>query len=834
VKRIRELININSMFQLIAIRPFAHCKSYIRKCLRSNTYYYFCDQYVFENEALHKREDGQKSVDNFFHIGGADVNITLSAIVGKNGDGKSTIVELMMRLINNFTSNVYGLMTEVNPTIRIEGVAAELYYLQNECIYRLYDEQGHGEVKLQKIAVIEENGNIRMLAHREDVDNQNQLAVHFFYTMVSNYSHYAYNIYDFRKEWVSTEERGNDENERCWLYYIFHKNDGYRTPLVLNPYRNKGNIDVNNEAYLNQQRLISLFLDAEEPRNDRPSFRNLYGKTAKYVALEVPGESKLEMKSIVEYFTACMKDELLSRAINKTKEINTAPETHHSDIEECLQLLRQIQGSWIHRNENLLRAIIEWDQKEKARRNVLNEERGFLTARSDLRRWIEVLDEVNFGAEYEEEKKRLVNGIRGYCMFNLAQLQRIGLINYVCYLMGGHDESFVPGHDAFDLTSDEIASPYEMLSLDKKCQHYIIYKIIAIFETYLEDYKRPCRMYDGSVIGENTIPNSYVSNAIVKLWDDIHDRPSHINLKLRQALYYRQHYLSEQNIDVFTEIDMHVAHEIGWIKDKLNENREQEEASRYLVMPLENLKENINDVRDLEQLPPPFYYTHIIFMKDDNPVEIMTLEMMSSGERQRLASLSGVVYHLRNINSIDEGRIQYHHVNIVLEEIELYFHPECQRMFIKELIEAIERIGLTSVRDVNILFVTHSPFILSDIPNGNVLLIDKGLPVSEDKKKQLTTFGANVYDMLKTGFFLEGPVGAFAQHVVNEVVESLRKEDPRLNQQQIKERIELIDEPVMKRLLIDEYSIKFDNSLKREYLEEELRKLDREQHHVEA
>ncbi len=141
MKRIRELININSMFQLIAIRPFAHCKSYIRKCLRSNTYYYFCDQYVFENEALYKREDGQKSVDNFFHIGGADVNITLSAIVGKNGDGKSTIVELMMRLINNFTSNVYGLMTEVNPTIRIEGVAAELDYLQNECIYRLYDEQ---------------------------------------------------------------------------------------------------------------------------------------------------------------------------------------------------------------------------------------------------------------------------------------------------------------------------------------------------------------------------------------------------------------------------------------------------------------------------------------------------------------------------------------------------------------------------------------------------------------------------------------------------------------------------------------------------------------------
>ena len=50
----------------------------------------------------------------------------------------------------------------------------------------------------------------------------------------------------------------------------------------------------------------------------------------------------------------------------------------------------------------------------------------------------------------------------------------------------------------------------------------------------------------------------------------------------------------------------------------------------------------------------------------------------------------------------------------------------------------------------------------------------------------------------------------------------------------LKERIELIDEPIMKRLLIDEYSRTYGNSLKREYLEEELRKLDREQNHVEA
>lgn len=823
------------MLQFIAIRPLTGCYRHIRKCLKEDKFYFFCDHFTISNEGvITMNADRGEQLQGFYQVSGGQTHISISAIVGKNGDGKSSIVELAMRLINNYARNVNGLITAVNPTIQIEGVAAELYYLLDSSIYRLYDRRGNGVVKLHKVAVLDGNGGVNMLVQPANVDNQNQLADQFFYTMVSNYSHYAYNIYDFRKEWASTEEYGKNDNDRCWLYYIFHKNDGYRTPLVLNPYRNKGNIDINNEAYLNQQRLISLFLDAEEPQIDRNSFRNLFGKTARYVALEDPGESKLQMKTIVEHFTACRKDELLSRSITKTKEIGEAPQNHYSEIEECLQLLRHIQGSWIHRNEVLLHAIIEWDQKEKNRRNVLNEERGFLTERSDLKRWIEVLDEVEFEGEQEAEKCRLVNGLREYSMFNLAQLQRIGLINYVCYLIGGYDESFVPGNDSFTLTPSEIASPYENLSLDKKCQHYIIYKIIAIFETYLEDYKRPCRMYDGSVIVENSVPNAYVSNAVVQLWNDIQDRPSHINLKLRQALYYRRNYLSAPNCDVFTEMDAHDGHEIGWVKDKLNENRTQAEKRKILVLPLEHLKENIDDVKDLRQLPPPFYYTHIVFTKDDNPEEIMTMGMMSSGERQRLASLSGVVYHLRNINSIDEGRIQYHHVNIVLEEIELYFHPECQRMFIKELIEAIERIGLTSVHDVHILLVTHSPFILSDIPRSNVLLLDKGLPASDDKKRQLTTFGANVYDMLKTGFFLDGPVGAFAQHVVEEVVACLRGESQRFNQQQIKERIELIDEPIMKRLLIDEYSRTFGNSLKREYLEEELRKLDREQNHVEA
>lgn len=39
---------------------------------------------------------------------------------------------------------------------------------------------------------------------------------------------------------------------------LFHKNDGYQTPLVITPYRKNGNIDSNTERTLSKERLMAL------------------------------------------------------------------------------------------------------------------------------------------------------------------------------------------------------------------------------------------------------------------------------------------------------------------------------------------------------------------------------------------------------------------------------------------------------------------------------------------------------------------------------------------------------------------------------------------------
>lgn len=197
-------------------------------------------------------------------------------------------------------------------------------------------------------------------------------------------------------------------------------------------------------------------------------------------------------------------------------------------------------------------------------------------------------------------------------------------------------------------------------------------------------------------------------------------------------------------------------------------------------------------------LPPPIFEWDILINRDG---EEFPCQYLSSGERQRLYCISSVLYNLRNLDSIAKGNLQYENVNLVFEEIELYFHPAFQQGFIKFLLEQIAALSLRHIKGINICFVTHSPFILSDIPKSNVIFLENGEPIEH---MQENSFGANIHTLLQHGFLLDGvTMGTFARDKINNLFKELNQGNVT---DEMYQEILLVGEPYIRGQLLKLYN----------------------------
>ncbi len=295
---------------------------------------------------------------------------------------------------------------------------------------------------------------------------------------------------------------------------------------------------------------------------------------------------------------------------------------------------------------------------------------------------------------------------------------------------------------------------------------------------------------------------------------------SHITFKLKQTLNYIR--FSKNNIPI----------------------KKQRVPLKIISDYISNIKKNKNysKINTIELIPPPFFNTDIILNSDKN--EKIEFKTLSSGEKQKIYSISSILYHLSNLDSVKNTRTKtaYTNVNIVLEEIELYFHPEMQRNFINDILDSISGIELYKIKAINFCFVSHSPFILSDIPKENIMFLENvdnnAVQILDDK----STFGANIHDLLKDGFFMKkGAIGEFAKNRITKTIQWLnliRDENEKSIKNDfellIKEKeyhkniIEIIDEPIIKTKLLEMYSEVFGNDEREKHLEYEIERLKNE------
>lgn len=284
---------------------------------------------------------------------------------------------------------------------------------------------------------------------------------------------------------------------------------------------------------------------------------------------------------------------------------------------------------------------------------------------------------------------------------------------------------------------------------------YMVCKVLSIADKYPMYSKfKPISGVENSLCTD--VPQE-MKGLYKQLAKHVKEDKSHIGVKVRQTIFFIKHFKNVPDAD------------------KLYRRFTYQQYEEWMCCP--KTEKSVYDRMSL--LPPSFFKSKVIMNKVDEKGKVkgsVSFNRLSSGERQFMYTTSTLLYHLLNLRSVRKGRPKYRCFNLVLDEVELCFHPEYQRTFIFDFLRIIKLLNFQDRCSLNVMITTHSPFILSDIPDTNILYLKDGHP--ENKSGLINPFAANVNDILKQSFFLNnGFIGKFAQRKIKRLVSFLSLAD---------------------------------------------------------
>lgn len=678
-----------SGFKLIAIVPLKDCNTKFRKNLEIGLPYTFYNCYdIILNEEKSEIisitiENDNCTPDNFYSLTNG-INLNFSAVVGKNGTGKSTIIELLYYFIYTMGIKKESINSVLNDLEKEEKQIAEDYhylinfidiesklsikeklnefdinFLENNNLdidsfcfelnqkYRFFNAKKRLESrndihkfiknelfnKATKISFLIEkekkviepafttglnlsviyetdsiikelklyNGEMCLIEH--NVESKTEFKEFdledFFYSISLNYSHHGLN----------SKILGN------WITKLFHKNDAYTTPVVINPMRNDGNFDINHEIRLSKERLMSnVVFDLINKKENL-----LLGKygISKFIFTPKILSPPFPLEFTNEFINSLHSGYIFKNILNIYKLDDNIDywDFAISYLEKKISKIDENYGAVIHLNEN----VFDYDTELK---NFILKDKSHVTKK--------IRQVVNFLKATNEKKNR-----------EFWKMEKNSV--------------------RIELTPERMLEWLNLHNIDSK----------------------------------NTKPSEIIEFAL----------PGFFNIDFE-------------------------------LKDKKNEKFE--------------------------------------FGK------------LSSGEQQMIFNINSILYHLYNIQSVhipyeivsadnprvyEIERVKYKNINIILDEVELYYHPEMQRLLVKNIIDSFENIknkGDLGIQSINVCFLTHSPFILSDIPTQNVMHLKE--KSSTNTFQNQLTFGANIHELLTNSFFMESTAGEYSLTKIDEII----------------------------------------------------------------
>lgn len=291
---------------------------------------------------------------------------------------------------------------------------------------------------------------------------------------------------------------------------------------------------------------------------------------------------------------------------------------------------------------------------------------------------------------------------------------------------------------------------YDNLKLDNDISRagalYLVYKILSIASKY-PSYNEFERWNVKSFLKKDL--TNQEKESLLKLISQIRKDRSHITIKVVQAI---------NMLNIISRFGSEVLEKesfgIDYYQQLVGTSAVNGGSELYNIM---------------YKLPPSFFIPTLTIKNRDRDGKPIEISKFSSGERQLLYTFSTYVYHIRNLLSIPKKRVAYRHINLILDEAEICFHPEYQRMFLSRLIYMIKSLWLNRHCAFNIIIATHSPFILSDMPRENILYLDKG--VVQNREQFIKPLAANISDILYQSFFLKnGFIGEWARTRINDIL----------------------------------------------------------------
>lgn len=170
----------------------------------------------------------------------------------------------------------------------------------------------------------------------------------------------------------------------------------------------------------------------------------------------------------------------------------------------------------------------------------------------------------------------------------------------------------------------------------------------------------------------------------------------------------------------------------------------------------------------------------------------------SSGERAILNFLSRV-YFASEIRQLipESGFVLHQNVLMLVDEIDVYQHPEWQRQLLRELLSELKQHFPDN--NFQIIFSSHSPIVLSDVPRENSIFLKKieNRIIQVDRKIQ--TFGANIHALYKDAFFIKDglSIGEFAKNYIDQLIKDIQGQ--RISHSEAMRKLDIIGEPILRK-----------------------------------